>query len=169
MKKIKSLKSLSATKKLILLGFVAILLISCAKDILVQPPNSLRGFYVGRFYVTKNYSSSENAITDYVNVQWTFTDYTHQCLTEVAEGQDLNLCSFRGDYTVENQLIFSGTRKAAIEVCDDEFMPDTNFSIQWIYGSEAGGLDTLVLQQRDNITDTYYQGVIEKQPDNTVN
>jgi hypothetical protein len=163
MKILDRIKKMRNNKRIFMLTFVLfILLFSCAKDILVEPPNSLRGYYVGRFYVTTDYSSM-NAITRYVNVGWTFSDFGHICSTAVTDLGGLNLCSFTGDYAVENQIYFSGTRKNGLQVCDDEFFPFGYFSIQW--HSQDGGRDTLMIQQRNTQDDVFEQAILERQPD----
>ncbi len=164
MKILNNMKKMRNTKRIFLPAIILfVLLFSCAKDIIVEPPNSLRGYYVGRFYVTTDYSSGGpgGAITRYVNVGWTFSDFGHICSTAVTDlGGGLNLCSFVGDYTAENQIFFSGTRKNGLEVCDDAFLPLGYFSVQWI-------MDTLVFQQFNTQDDIYEKAVIEKQPDIT--
>ncbi len=162
MKKIESLKKMSNKKKLILLGFVIVLLVSCAKDILVTPPDSLFGYYIGRYYVTVPYSS-QLASTDYINVGWSFTTFGHICSTAVVETEELNLCSFAGEYTVADVISFTGTRKNGLEVCDDEFFPFGEFTVQWTQIDD--GNDTLILQQHDIENDILYRVVMEKQPD----
>jgi hypothetical protein len=149
-------------KKLLMVFAVTLFLFSCAEDIVVEPPNSLRGFYIGRYYVTQNYSSA-GAITDYALVEWSFTDANHVCDVFIAEGQDFNLCNFRGAYTLEAVLDFDGTEKNDVEVCDDEFLPTDEFTVQWINVEE--GNDTLIIAQLNGETDVLVRAIMEKQPD----
>lgn len=162
MKKIESLRKMSKAQKLLLLTFVSLLLLSCAKDIIVLPPDTLRGFYIGRLFVKENYSYGGSS-TEYMDVEWTFRDQSNECVTTIANGQNLNICDFIGRYELENGVLFSGTTTNIPETCNDNLLPSGLFSLRWINVDD--GNDTLVLEQFDNSNDIHTWTKLVKQPD----
>jgi len=160
MKMIESIKKMKITKKLLLSGFILVLLVSCAKDIIVEPPTSLRGFYIGKYYVSHALEGA--TITKDDEVEWTFTDQQHFCDFIVAEGTERLFCDFSGSYSVEANLNITVT-DTANQICMEEDIPSGVFSVQWIRVEE--GNDTLIIEQTNYLEDYRKRAVLEKQPE----
>lgn len=159
MKKIESLKKMGNAKKLLLLTFVLLLLLSCAKDIIVEPPDSLRGFYIGKYYVSRALSGSTK--TKHDEVEWSFTDQQVFCDFIVPEGSERIFCDFSGLYSVEanlNMVVLDTAR----QTCMIEDIPSGVFSVQWIRVED--GDDTLKIEQTNYLEDYRKWAVMVKQP-----
>ncbi len=162
MKKIESLKKMSKIKKLLLLSFVSLLLLSCAKDIFVDPPDSLRGFYIGKYYVSHALAGA--TITKSDEVEWSFTDQQHFCDFLVPDGSERVFCDFSGLYTVEASLNL-GSPTIANQICIVDDTPEGIFSISWTRVED--GNDTLTIEQINYGEDYRKWAVLEKQPATT--
>ncbi len=160
MNKIESVKKMGNVKKLLLLTFVSLLLLSCAKDIFVPPPTSLRGFYIGRYFVINNVSGS--TITREDVVHWTFTDATHICVFPSLTVR--KFCDFSGSYTVESNLSLT-IAQVATQICNLDDVPEDVFSIRWVRPDDAA--DTLYIEQFDIPNDRKKIAVLARQPDAT--
>jgi len=158
--KIESLKKMSIARKLLLLTFVSLLLLSCAKDIVVDPPTSLRGYYEGRYFVINNVSGSTITREDIIN--WTFTDATHICVFPSVS--ERIFCDFSGSYSVEANLTLS-IAQIATQICNTDDVPDGVFSVQWVRPDDAA--DTLYLEQFDVPNDRKKIAILARQPDDT--
>ncbi len=158
MNKIESIKKMGNIKKLMLLTFVTLLLLSCAKDIFVEPPTSLRGFYIGRYFVINNVSGS--TITKDDVVHWTFTDQTH--ISDFPSISERVFCDFSGSYTVESNLTLT-IAQISQDICTLDDVPEDVFSIRWVRPDDAA--DTLYLEQFDVPNDRKKIAVLARQPD----
>ncbi len=160
MKRIESLKKMSNAKNLLLLTFISLLLLSCAKDIYVDPPDSLRGFYIGKYYVSHGLAGS--TITKSDEVEWSFTDQQQFCDFIVPEGSERIFCDFSGFYTVDANLNLAKPL-IATQICITDDIPEGAFSVEWIRVDD--GNDTLILEQTDYGEDYKKRAVLEKQPE----
>ena len=160
MNKIESIKKMGITKNLLLLTFVLLLLVSCAKDIYVDPPESLRGYYIGRYYVINNVSGSTITREDVVN--WTFTDQTHIC--NFPSVSERIFCDFSGSYSVESNLTLT-IAQIGTQICTIDDVPENVFSIRWERPDDAA--DTLYIEQFDVPNDRKKIAILARQPDIT--
>lgn len=156
-------RSMKNSKRLILIGFISLLLFSCAKDIIVDPPNSLRGFYVGEYFL-KAAASSQNPTTRKSAIDFTFTDVQIFGDFVYPTEEDRIFCDFRGTYSLEGQLDLNSVQ-VANQKCIEGEIPSGVYSVEWTLVDE--GNDTLRLFQRiPPPVDEERTLILEKQPDN---
>ncbi|MCP4705750.1 MAG: hypothetical protein GY865_14215 [candidate division Zixibacteria bacterium] len=150
MKKIESLKKMSKTKKLLLLSFVSLLLLSCAKDIYVDPPNSVRGYYYGTYEIISNFSNSAEQDTRLQYVYWEFTDQRFDCEADTTRvGRQPFTCDFYGAYEVEAAIEFTQVYSKLNMVCDNDDFPFGVFNLTWGSSGSDDTPDTLKIEHAD--------------------
>ncbi|MFH2050727.1 MAG: hypothetical protein ABIJ12_14930 [bacterium] len=136
----KSLISLSA---LVMLA----LIISCAADIILEPPETLEGNYVGEYiYRVRGTGASED--TSIQRITWTFTETTWDMNLDFDNpdfNMDFCICEPFGQYLLEDRLRLqengSQPNGALCSSCNESFNPDGQFLLD-------RSTDTLVMTQQ---------------------
>jgi hypothetical protein len=135
-----------------ILLLIILIIISCAKDIIVKSPATLKGAYHGRYSVTYNYGSSTGGSTKQQWIEWTFTDYKFYCkLDELKPYDKINFCDFSGNYDLKSNISFTDTLVNASMQCDHEDTPFGGFSIIRKSG-ENGVPDSISMEQLEGTT-----------------
>ena len=97
-------------------AIVLILVLGCAKDIIVEPPTSFAGLYHGEYIFVD--SPERGGHTDSQWIKWTFTDYTYIMDTFRLDLRDRFTCDkYYGTYRTENKVIFD-TSSVSVGQCD---------------------------------------------------
>lgn len=163
MKKIGSLKKLRNAKNLLLLTFISLLLLSCAPDIYVDPPNSLRGYYIGEYIIRINVDT-DHPTSKRSQIELTFTDVQIFGDFIYPTEEDRIFCDFRGSYTLEGNLDMNSFEISS-QKCGEDEIPFGVFSVKWSLHEDNGdSLDILTLTQSIPPNEIR-ELILEKQPD----
>jgi hypothetical protein len=92
---------------ILLLGLLIIA--GCAKDIVVKPPEGLRGAYEGTYTVREKVGSSNPPEPIRQFVQWTFTDQRFFCDIDTLKNLEIKICNHSGNYEMGNRVTFKDT------------------------------------------------------------
>jgi len=160
MKKIESLKKMGSAKNLFVLTFISLLLLSCAPDIYVDPPNSLRGFYIGKYYLKLDVNSNQPT-SKISQIELTFTDAQIFGDFIYPDEESRIFCDFRGSYSLEGNLDMNSFEISS-QKCGEGEIPFGVFGVEWNLVDE--GNDTLILTQ-DIPPREIRELILEKQPD----
>jgi hypothetical protein len=110
------------------LTFTAILVIGCAKDIVVKPPTTLVGAYSGKCTVIRSYGSS-NPVTLEEWIEWTFSEYRFWMKATRTDEKPQVFCDVSGSYSVTSNITFSGVAATDVFTCNPDDYPEGSFSI----------------------------------------
>lgn len=149
-------------KKVFIFAIFSLLLITCAKDIVVEPPNSLRGFYIGKYYIKLDVNTN-TPTTKQSQIELTFTDAQVFGDFIYPDEESRIFCDFRGTYSLEGNLNLN-TSEISSQKCIEGEIPYGVFVIKWKRNEE--GNDTLTLTQ-DIPPREIRELIVEKQPDQT--
>jgi hypothetical protein len=128
---------------------IIVLLLGCAKDIIVKGPDTLKGVYNGRYTVITDYGNSSGATTTNEWIDWKFTDYKFYC-TVAAKETDTVFCDVSGNYKLQSKIIISDLQIVP-GVCTPEDAPLDTFNLIRKTG-EAGVPDSLFMEQLEGTT-----------------
>ncbi len=122
-----------------------ILVLGCAKDIIVKSPPTLSGIYHGEYvYVDKPDQSGGKTSSQWI--KWTFTDYTYIMDTDRTDLKDPFTCDkWYGTYKLENNVIFDNAR--GVGQCDTILQKIEGAFTLTRKRSDDPLRDTLVLEQ----------------------
>ena len=115
------------------LTIIAILVLGCAKDILVKPPTTLVGVYDGKCTVLRNYGSSNPGPTLEQWVEWTFSDYRFWMKATRTDEKPQVFCDANGNYVLESQITLKDT-VVIPTTCDRSDVPLGTFSLLHLPG-----------------------------------
>jgi hypothetical protein len=141
---------------LLLVLFAAVLIIGCAKDIIVQSPSEIRGYYEGRYQSVTNYRV-EGTVIRTEDVLWTFTDRIFRCEWDSSNGNPKVFCDFSGTYALEQNLVFSDTIVEP-QTCQHSDIPVGDFTLDRV------GDDSLIITQWDKTLNTLKKLSLKKLP-----
>jgi hypothetical protein len=137
---------------------LVILAVSCAKDVILQPPASLQGEYHGLYSFTKNYSGSAGSpqtLTVPIT-KWIFTETGYNMKVDTTG--DVAFCSPFGHYTLSDRVELdqdingsgcSGT------VADATLNPEGDFTLR-------RPPDSVILTQVNDTKDAFIEIKLER-------
>ncbi|MCP4704058.1 MAG: hypothetical protein GY865_05570, partial [candidate division Zixibacteria bacterium] len=108
--------------------------------IIVEPPSSLRGNYVG-IYDLLAFGSGFAGLLGWDSVSWTFTDLSHHA---EFTGEYSRFCDYGGTYSIGKELNLTRTT-ILDQVCDPNEVPEGIFTYRLIVLDNAA--DTLYFEQ----------------------
>jgi hypothetical protein len=139
---------------------IIILLLGCAKDIIVKGPDTLKGVYNGRYTVITDYGNSGGATTTNEWIDWKFTDYKFYCTVSLKQTEEPPFCDVSGNYKLQSKIIISDLQIVP-GVCTPEDAPLDTFNLIRKTGG-AGVPDSLFMEQLNGITAIKKIIVLEK-------
>jgi len=110
--------------------FAIILVLGCAKDIIVPPITTLAGVYHGEYKVIRNYGGNDQT-HDEEWIEWHFTDQTFSMTAERLTERPKVFCDWFGFFELKSNIIFSKAYGGA-DQCDPNDRPDTTFTFRRI-------------------------------------
>jgi hypothetical protein len=130
---------------------IIILLLGCAKDIIVKPPNTPKGVYNGLYTVITNYGSSSGATTRDQWIEWTFTDYKFYSKATKTDLKPQEFCDVSGNYSITSNITLSDTLVSVDFTCTHSDVPSGSFSYRTKAGVD-GGPDSAFMEQLEGTT-----------------
>ena len=133
---------------LIALIALVVIALSCASDIYLEEPESLKGVYKGWYIITE---LGEQPVEHKQTINWKFDDKQYNMsidTTHVGWNPQECICKVFGDYVVEDKvrlkqaLGYDGQPHAGCSTCDYDYNPEGTFNID-------RSTDTLKLTQQD--------------------
>jgi len=124
---------------LVVMGF------SCASDIVLEPPPSLKGVYKGEYIIT---ILGEQPVEVKQTIRWIFEDKSYNMYIDTLNPNmtDLCICKVYGNYVVEDKVRLKqaqpGQPHAGCNTCRDDYSPVGGFDID-------RSTDTLKLTYQD--------------------
>ena len=131
-------------KRLILFLIVVLLVVGCAKDIIIESRSDIRGNYEGTYQSIINYTVPSTKIKNQ-DVLWIFTDFRFICDAKVDSTRVF--CDFSGNYTMGDYMVFKDTLVEE-QVCTHSDIPIGEF----VFRREG---DSLIITQEDHINKTF--------------
>ena len=131
--------------KIFWLMLIFTILAGCAEDIVVEPPQSLRGVYDGEYIVTRDYGSSGGGTTVSQWVEWTFSDQKFWMVATKTDQRPKVFCDMSGNYKVENNISLTDPETGG-DQCDPRDVPQGIFSLRRTIG-DNNAIDSLYLEQ----------------------
>lgn len=117
----------------------------CAEDIVVEPPQSLRGVYDGEYIVTRDYGSSGGGTTVSQWVVWTFSDQKFWMEATKTDQRPKVFCDMSGNYKLETNITLSDPNTGG-DQCDPRDVPEGTFGLRRTIGAD-NQIDSLYLEQ----------------------
>lgn len=130
---------------------LAVIALSCASDIFLEEPESLKGEYEGIYLVTVQREPPEEHKQ---RIVWTFRGGRYNMTTDSTHenwNPEVCICKVYGKYEVTNKVTLTqateeGTPHAGCNTCREPYDPKGSFGVEW-----SG--DTLKLTRTDTIPD----------------
>ena len=136
------------------------LVLSCASDIVLEPPPSLKGDYVGRYVWTYVPQQLERI----QNIKWRFTDRDWFMTADSSNALDVCFCISFGTYKVEEKvrLLYQSPQPRPDTgctggTCDPDLSPNGSFDLRQ-------PSDSVVLGYTSENRDTLKQILLVKAP-----
>ncbi len=133
-------------KKLLLFLIAIVIVVGCAKDIIVPPSSDIRGSYTGTYESVTNYKVP-GTISRIQDVKWTFSDTRFWCDYDSSSIARV-FCDFLGNYTLGTQVITFTDTLVEEQICTHSDIPIGEFTM----GSRG---DTLRIAQWDIPKNTF--------------
>lgn len=108
---------------------ILILVMGCAKDIIVKPPSSLAGLYNGEITITKNANTSNPGPVNKEWIEWTFSDQKFWMKAIRTDERPQVFCDVFGNYTVTDKITTSQVSSSDPFTCELNDYPIGTFSL----------------------------------------
>jgi len=119
--------------------FAIVLVLGCAKDIIVPPATTLAGVYHGEYVVYPDLEGNAAKIPEWI--EWHFTDQTFSMTAERLTERPKVFCDWWGFFELKSNIIFSKADGRG-DQCVHDYAPDTTFIFRRI---SAEGRDSLYM------------------------
>jgi hypothetical protein len=134
-----------------LVAGIALFMIGCASDIILEEPPSLKGVYKGRYYVILN--PGDNEIERYQIINFEFDDISYRMNIDTLDPNitTFKMCKVDGRYRATENLTLSQLHSGPqggekFSTCNSSDNPEGQFSL------ENRG-DSLILTQQETTVD----------------
>ena len=135
---------------LIALIALVVIALSCASDIVLEEPPSLKGVYKGWYIITE---LGEQPVEHKQTINWIFDGKQYNMSMDTLHpgyNEGLCICKVYGDYVVEDKVRLRqsgrGTEHAGCSTCRQTYNPEGSFNID-------RSTDTLKLTRKDTDKD----------------
>lgn len=126
---------------------IIILLLGCAKDIIVKAPITLKGAYSGRYTVVTNVGFGGGETTRDQWTEWTFTDYKFYCKLDTTKPYtEVYFCDFSGNYALSSNITLADTLVSVGQTCTHSDVAVGSFSYRTKPGVD-GAPDSVFMEQ----------------------
>ncbi len=112
---------------------VVVIIMSCASDIFLKEPPSLKGLYKGLYIVTE---LGEQPVEYKQRIDWKFTDLNYNMSIDEDDPNwdpDFCICKVYGEYKLENRVELTqaqqGVPHAGCSTCRDDWSPQGAFDL----------------------------------------